>query len=287
MQSLGRRQISAPKASTVTAIPVCPASTSVASYTNGNTTITAAIAVAATAMVVAERKGFAASQVVLLGYGTDNEEEVTIDSGYSHATGAGSITISAARKAHVANEKVVEKRAAIVPGTLVVKSTATTVATDDGEGNLVESGGSGVSGTVNYSAGLVVATFGGASSRTITYNADKLNDSADINDQTGDGFMRNLQVMLFSPHDGPTAVVAKNLGVSAVGFIVEKSSNGGKSFQQLAGKSGTLSSLAKKALTLPALQGADLVRVRASAASAGAGSVLEVDTLQDISDNGQ
>lgn len=287
MQSLGRRQISAPKASTVTAVAVMPASTTTQVFKNANTTITAAYAAGVTSIAVAERKGFYASQVVLLGYGADSEEQVTVDSGYSPATGAGSVTVSATKKAHAKNEKVVEKLDAIVPGTLNVKSTATSVATDDGEGNLVEVASSGISGTVDYSAGLVSIDMGSSSQRTITYNADKLNDSADINDQKGDGFMRNLQIMEFSPHDGPTAVIAKNLGVSAVGFIVEKSSNGGKSFQQLAGKSGTLSSLAKKALTLPALQGADLVRVRASAASGGAGSVLELDTLQDISDNGQ
>jgi len=289
MESLGRRQLSAPKAATVTAIPVCAAATSDTVYATFNAVvITAATVVGATSVAVSEKRGLATNDYIRLGYGTANEELVKVTAiGGGVGTGNSTLTISAATKAHALNEKAIANLKPIVPGTLSVKSTSTVIATDDGAGALVAQNASGVTGTVDYSSGLVSVTYGGASSRTITYGADTFSDSADINDQKGDGFMRNMQVLSFSPHDAPSTIVAKNLGVSTVGFIVEKSVNNGLSFVQLAAKSGTLSSLAKKALTMPALQGSDLVRVRASAASSGAGSILEVDTLQDITDNGQ
>ncbi len=286
MQSAGRRQISAPKAGTTIGVALLPASTSTQIYANGDSIITTAVAVAATEVEVLEQRGFIVGDVVRLGYGTGNEEEVTV-SAVDAASGAGTVTFTAtpATKAHVINEPIVEKEDPIRPGSLDVLSSGTTVATDDGLGVLVGVGAE--TGTVDYTTGAVNIDMDSSSSRTITYNCDKLDDKADIDDLDGDGFLRNMQVMKFMRRDAPDYLGVKNLGTTQIGFVVEKSNNNGFSFTEIAGKSGTLSGLARNLVNLPGLLGTDYVRIRATAASTGAGSVLEVDTHSVIDDNGQ
>jgi len=290
MQSSGRRQLSAPKGTAFTGTGVMAASTSATVYANANTTLTANAAKAATSIAVAERRGIQASQSLIVGFGADSQEVVTVDGGYSPATGAGSVTVSALKKAHLDNETVVEQlsNTPVMPGTVVVKSGSDVAGVDDGAGNLVASGVADPisTGTIDYTSGAVSVTFGGSSSRTMTYNGDKFSDQGAIDSLDGSGFYRNFQVLQYTRFDAPDNVALKNLGTTTVSWLVEKSLNGGKSFKS-AGKSGTLSSLAKAVSMLNSGAGTDMVRIRAGAASTGSSSVLEVDTYSDISDNGQ
>lgn len=306
MISGGRRRISAPISSAATGIAVNGARTA-ATFRHGDSAISNSgngAAAGATSVIVAANQtvgnttAFAATQEIYVGYGTALQEEATISSVSGTTltlTGATALT-----NTHPDGVRVVRKvtQAPYRPGSVVIvgddtPNTSAVIAEDNGDGTLVApatetDGGTFTSGTVDYNTGTVVVTMGTSAARTVTVQADTLTDAPAIDSPDGTGFQRNFQVMTLMRRDAPDAAVLTNGGDSEIGIYFETSVDGGQHFQFAgSGYASKVPAFARKTLSLPSGSGKQVVRMRCGADSAGASNELDVDTLYDISDNGQ
>lgn len=292
MQANGRVQISAPACVAITAVPIRSgvadglgdAATKI--FSTVDTTISADAAAGATTIALTAGAGVTDGQTLIIGYGTENEEPVTVGA-VTEAPGAiAACPVSALKKAHYANERVVRVLQAIRPGSVVVKVNGSALAncTDSGLGTLT---GAGVSaGTIDYSTGSVTLTTAAAPAddAAITYDADKLMDLPDQADLTGSGFQKNFFTAKGSRQPIPDTAVINNLGDTNVSYFVEVSKNNGRSFTtkgfaSAGNRSGTVGNMGRKVVEFPTGQGnvIDAVRIRACQAS-GQTSVADTET---------
>jgi hypothetical protein len=307
MQMNGRYQISATKCvSTVIATPGVVGATN--TYSTGDTTLATAAAPAAATLTFATNggAGFAAgNQTIIVGYGRDSSEEVTASvSGVTATILAG----TPLRNNHPIGDRVVVKRAAIRPGSVLIGSNVAGVGgIDDGNGNIVVATASNYSGTVatttatgtvDYATGVVKATYSTTAS-TQSFTVDTIPDAPDINDRNGSGFFKNFLIHNFTQQGAPTSITVSNLGQGEVGVFVEVSRNNGRTFT--AGRGVTLRGLARAVLPCPVVNGSihEVVRVRAGLKSSWSSSaqsaefkrqvwdgVVDVDTVSITNMNG-
>lgn len=280
MQANGRVQITAPACVAITAVPIRSgiadgeANNSTKLFSTVDTKLSADAAVGATSITLAEGAGVTDSQTLVLGYGTDNEEPVTIGA-VTEAIGSLTITtVPALKKAHAANERVVRVLNAIRPGSVVVKVNGSALAncTDTGAGTFTGAGVDGANSRIDYSIGSVVLTTAAApaDNAVITYDADKMMDLPDQADLSGSGFQKNFFTMKGSRQPIPDLAMFNNLGDTTIGYFVEVSYNNGRSFTtkgwaSAGNRSGNLGNFGRKAVEFPTGQGntVDAVRIRA------------------------
>jgi len=179
---------------------------------------------------------------------------------------------------------------ALRPGSVVVKGidgSASTIAfSDNGDGTLSSENGDAVSGTVDYSTGVVSLVYSDTAARTVTYSADILTDQTDVNDFNGDGYFKNfLSSSLSRRGDLPDVVILSNIGRTTLSVFFESSKSNGQNFEVISGTSKELKSGCRAAFMLPGGRGDDAVRIRCGAATgaspdAGDSSILEVDYVE-------
>jgi|WetSurSiteA1Bulk_404760.scaffolds.fasta_scaffold00002_51 hypothetical protein len=299
MQSSGRRQLSAPKCSAFTGVALNGITTSALTYNHGDSFISSSggVSAGATSIVVADNtlvgdvNPFAAADTIYVGYGTALQEELTISSISSSATTI--YVVGNVVNDHANGERVVVKidEAPYRPGSVsLISGGSTVVATDDGAGTLATSGNVAAfsTGTVDYNTGTVTATFTTSASLTLTINGDTLVDTATADAVDGSGFQRNFEVLGLMTRDAPEFVVLTNLGDTEAGVLVEVSKDKGRHFESAPGvASAVLPPFARKMLAMPSGSGKSAVRIRCGAESTGASSIVDVDTIYDISNNGQ
>lgn len=316
MQANGRAQISAPECGTITGAEgglaqlrsdQADGQGDAASVVFGtgdtvlNAVVSATTATSSTVVTVAERVGITTGQTLILGYGTDNEEEVlTHASAVTEGVGAGDIELAdgqVIRNKHELSERVVVKGSAtggmaagaIRPGSIVIKLNGGATAsawTDNADGTLTEAAGG--SGTVDYSSGHMTLTFNAApgDAGVITYNADTIADLPDQADRTGSGFQKNFFTHSATRQSIPDVMSISNLGATAVGYFVEVSRNGGRTFTTTGwagagNRAGTIANgLGRKVVEAPGGAGAliDAVRIRAGQNS---GQTSDADTVDE------
>lgn len=316
MQMTGRHQVSVPKAASVT-ITVGTANNALTIFATGDgvlagditaNTSTADISLGAN---VSELAGFANGQTVIVGYGTDNEEQLTV-SGHSAVTGAGALSVKGPiLKAHKKNERVVVKPTyAIVPGTIVVSDNGVA----DGVVDSPTAPGTLTGGNINTSLSFVDYSTGSirlkyntapATAGPMTIKFDTISEVADVNDLTGNAFQKNWQAHNLNRQSVPDLLQCSNLGTKKIGCFVEVSKNGGKSFTMkgLTNVSAQLGQYGRARLVVPTGQASilDVVRFRGGILSSeGLGldetdpqerqqrtGCVEIDTSAFINDNGQ
>lgn len=312
MLGTGRQVIAAPKGSAVasTSIGTGDGSATIFNY-GGDTVLTTALAAGAVggspvSIVVTSggEKGFTNSSTVIFEPGTVREEELVLHS--TASDGAGDLNLAAnqtVKYAHAIGSRVVSKltNAPLRPGSVVVLQNAAASGMDDGNGNLVAVSGASPSatGTVDYTTGVIKATFSAAPamSKAVTYTANTCPADASIDDTTGQGFFKNSLGMRLNRRDVPDEVALINLGDSEVGVFMQKSRNKGKTFVD-SGTSVKLPPRGRKIIT-PDGGFYDQLRIRACSAvdtvgSNGArtantkeASIVEVTPLYSKLDNGQ
>lgn len=317
MQMTGRHQVSVPKAASVT-ITVGTADNSVTMFATGDAVLAGDIAAnSSTSDIglganVSEAAGFSNTDVVIVGYGTDNEEQLTV-SGHTPAVGSAVLTVRGPiLKAHKKNERVVVKPTyAIVPGTIVVSDNGVADGVVDGTGSTI---GTLTGGNINTSLSFVDYSTGSirlkyntapATSGPMTVKCDVISEVADVNDLTGNAFQKNWQAHNLNRQSVPDLLQCSNLGTKKVGCFVEVSRNGGKSFTMkgLTGVAAQLGQYGRARIAVPTGQASvlDVVRFRGGILSAeGLGldetepnerqqrtGCIEIDTSAQINDNGQ
>lgn len=264
MQMNGSAKVSAPRCTSY----VGPNSPSLSNFTgtfsNGDSILTAAAAAGAESLTVDSETGFPASGTLIVGYGSDHEEEVAFTSGEGIALD------SALLKDHAVNERVIVKpTVSLMPGTVVINYDGSQVASDDGAGaiaNITEA--KIVSGTVDYSTGRVRLVLADAD-ESISISGEALSDSPSAAGSLADGSAahKTFQQYAFTKNDVPSTATVSNLGDATVGFFFEVSRNGGKSFTS-AGlpSSGSVGALGVATVTCPGGQD-QVVRFRAGSQS--------------------
>lgn len=316
MQMTGRHQVSVPKAASVT-ITVGTANNSLTIFATGDGVLAGDItANTSTSDInlganVSELAGFANGQTVIVGYGTDNEEQLTV-SGHSAVTGAGALSVKGPiLKAHKKNERVVVKPTyAIVPGTLAVSVNGVADNVVDGTGSTIGTLTGGNINTTNsfvdYSTGSIRLKYNTAPvTGAVTIKFDTISEVADVNDLTGNAFQKNWQAHNLNRQSVPDLLQCSNLGTKKIGCFVEVSRNGGKSFTMkgLTNVAAQLGQYGRARLVVPTGQASilDVVRFRGGILSAeGLGldetdpqerqqrtGCVEIDTSAFINDNGQ
>ncbi len=314
MQMTGRHQVSVPKAASVT-ISVGTANNSLAIFATGDAVLAGDIAANASTSDIAlganidQRAGFANTQVVIIGYGTDNEEQLTV-SGHTPGIDAGTLTVKGPiLKAHKKNERVVVKPTySIVPGTVVVKvgGTADGIVDNPATGGLTGGNANTTASFVDYSTGSIRIKYGTVPvTGAVTVVCDTISEVADVNDLTGVAFQKNWQAHNLNRQSVPDLLQCSNLGTRKVGCFVEVSRNGGKSFTMkgLSNVASTLGQYGRARLVVPQGQASvlDVVRFRGGVFSSEAAGqdetdpnerqvrtgCIEIDTSAQINDNGQ
>lgn len=311
MQSSGRIRVYAPECVAHAAIGIGDGAASSIGGINGDSVTTTAITAGEDAdtvnIDVADLSGFADGQVIIVSYGTDREEEVTIAGHGTTAIDSGGGTGEIVCAAHIfANDhpkgsRVVVKRGySIRPGSVKVLDGATQEGIDDGKGNIIGRAANGtavagVSGWVDYSTGSIQANVA-ASGGAVTVTFDTLTDSPEQNSADGSGYFVNHQGGLDTRKYIPDSADVTNLGDTEVGVFVEVSKNGGKSWTTRGTSTGVLG-LVANAGALSASPGAvlrslgrssirspggrvDMLRVRAGVKSGDVSDVPEVQPGQ-------
>lgn len=305
MQVNSQRQLAAPLCSSVSGEAVVTASGTITRFSNGHAVLAAAVVAGATVASfdviageggsssanVPATAGFVNDEVVIVGYGTPTQEEITL--GSSAVTDHNTLAVASNQKwkyKHSAGARVVRKSTlrSLRPGSVAWARAGGSTLTDDANGKFSGSDGGAVTGIVEYSTGIIAMNYAAApGAGAITLAADILQDTPDIADPTGKGFHANLLVLLASREAAPTTIHVTNLGSSTVGVFVEVSRNDGRSFftKGYSGLSCELKGLATKVLTIPAGTGPilDALRIRAGQ-KPNSGSVLDEDEARIVKD---
>lgn len=305
MQVNSGRQLAAPLCTSVSAEAFGTANAALTRFSNGHALLAAAVVAGATVATFdvtpgeggassatnAATSGFVNDETVIVGYGTDQQEEIVL--GASAVTDHNTLTVAAGQKwkfSHSAGARIVRKSVlrAMRPGSVVLARAGGTSLTDNADGSFSGSDGGAVTGTIEYATGVAYLSYAAApGASAITLSADLLADSPDIADLSGKGFHANMLVSLASRESAPTTIHVTNLGSSTVGVFVEISRNNGRSFSTkgYTRLSCELKGLATKVLTVPAGTGGllDQVRIRAGQKPSSA-STLDEDEARIVKD---
>lgn len=283
MQANGRVQITAPACVAITAVSLRPGianglgDNSTKLFSTVDTTLSAAAAAGDTSITLTAGVGVTDNQLLIVGYGTDNEEPVQLGS-VTEAIGSLALTVPALKRAHAANERVVRVLNAVRPGSVVIKVNGSALAncTDSGAGNFTGAGVDAANSRIDYSIGAVVLATAAApaANAVVTYDADKMMDLPDQADLSGSGFQKNFFTMKGSRQPIPDLASFNNLGDTNISYFVEVSYNNGRSFTSkgwatAGNRAGTVGNFGRKVVEFPTGQGniVDAVRIRAGQAS--------------------
>jgi len=236
MIGTGRKQLAAPQTTAFTGQAMGSQNSTLTHFSVGDTTLAnnydpgAATFDVATAGAI----GFVNGDVLIVGYGSDNSEEVT-------ATVSGvtfTITVPASgglTKSHKKGARVVRKSAlrAVRPGSVVINRVggSNPVAKDDGLGNITGTDTATITGKVDYSTGLANIDYSAAvATGAMTMDGEALNDKVQIDDPNGQGYFANDLVSYGSREGAADFAIITNLGSGTMGVFAEISRDGGKSF---------------------------------------------------------
>lgn len=238
--------------------------------------------------------GFQNNDVIIVGYGTDTQEEITL--GASAVTDHNTLAVAANQKwkyKHAAGARIIRKTTAmqaIRPGSVSISRVggSNPVATDNGLGVISGTDGGAITGTVDYATGMIIANWAAAAATgAVTAAYEALQDSPDMNDLKGQGFFANAPALLMSRDGVPSHIIVSNLGSSTVGVFVEITRNNGKSFTSkgFTGVSLNLKGLTSGVISVPAGTGPvlDGIRIRAGQKQSSA-STLDADEARIIQD---
>lgn len=250
MQMNGSAKVSAPRCTSYSATIV--ASSDGGNLSNGDSTLQSAATAGENSLTLVSDAGFPASGVLIVGYGTANEEEVAF------TTGEGVSLDTNLLKDHAVNERVVVKpTVSLMPGTVSITVNGTQCAEDDGFGSLVGAGAESaklLSGSVDYSTGLVKIELDTLTDDAVAMTASVLSDAPSAEGSLADGSAahKTFQQYAFTKNDTPGAATVSNLGDATVGFFFEVSRNGGKSFTSAGlGASGSVGSFGTVTVKCP------------------------------------
>ncbi len=312
MQATGRVQISAPACIAVTGAAIGVATD--VSFGNGDARLSSALVAGTTYtnIPVDDKTGFPTSTtaVIIVGYGTDHEEEFVLNHTRATATAtddAGNVVVASTvcKLAHAANERVVLKTGfSILPGSLSITD-GTSTWTDMGNGRIQISSALGVAlaaatNFVDYSTGTFRVQGIAAGGVTPTYQL--LQDKPDQADLNGSGFHKNFGTGAYTRQSIPDVLTVTNLGDTNCALFVEVSKNNGRSFFTKGfSASATIGNFGRKVIQSPSGQGnvVDMVRIRAGQTSGQTSmadqeyekryvwpGVLEINTQSIINSNG-
>lgn len=297
MQANGRVQITAPKCVAITAVPIRSGYSdgegngTVKLFSTVDTTLKNAALVGDTSIVLTEGVGVTDNQLLVVGYGSDNEETVQLGavSEIGSASANITLTVPALKRAHAANERVVRVLNAIRPGSVVIKKDGVALAncTDTGLGTFTGAGVDAANSRIDYSIGSVVITCAAApaDNTVVTYDADKMMDLPDQGDLSGSGFQKNFFTAKGSRQPIPDIASFNNLGDTKISYFIEVSYNNGRSFTSkgwasAGNRSGEVGNFGRKVVEFPTGQGniVDAVRIRAGQNSTSNDTIADTET---------
>jgi len=212
------------------------------------TAYTASTTGASASLNVSQQAGFIGTLTLIVAPGTAKEEEATMSSA-AGVEGAGNLTLTSTNSSgqvslensHASGTRVVVKRAAIRPGSVVVRFHTETRA----QGDALDPTGTGVipvgttiggstaaaGSKIDYALGsvtLVTAAIPATNGQVAKFDADTLADTpADI--ASGKNFFKNFARMSNGRADLPTGAVISNLGSAEVGVFVESTQSSNSS----------------------------------------------------------
>lgn len=251
MTNNGKAQVSAPQCA-LTTTSMNQVATDVLTTSSGDSVVgtayTASTTAASADLNVSQQAGFIGTLTLIVAPGTDKEEEATM-SGAAGVEGAGNLTLTSTNSSgqvslehdHPSGTRVVVKRPAIRPGSVVVRFHNETRE----EGDALDPTGTGVipvgtdiggstataGSKIDYALGSVTlntAAIPATAGQAAKFDADTLADTpADI--ASGKNFFKNFARMSNGRADLPTGAVISNLGSAEVGVFVESTQSASSS----------------------------------------------------------